>query len=232
MPHKSTFCSVCDLSIPNKAFSAHLRSNTHKNNSSIEIVKGIEKISSAFRSRIASYRVLAPNTELDQIRPPAHFLLTLRKHVKQLLNARLDAFDTVKVNLELFAEFTLPKNETCEIKSFATRNIIVHKNYDFSEMFSKCILDICQKMETFQERDSGWSLLRNLYLEVNINKYNPLRASAFIELPKNIKLKRACINIQKKDIFCFLWCIMAALFKVKIMHIEFHRILISKTFLI
>ncbi|XP_049887050.1 uncharacterized protein LOC126381638 [Pectinophora gossypiella] len=218
MPTKSVYCSICDLSIKNKAFSSHLRSTLHKNNSSIRESDCIERISSAFRSRIASYRLRSSeNSEVGSAVacPPETFLRSLRKNVRQLIDARRDAFDSIKVNFELFAEFSLPQDDRREVKSFNTENIVIHKTYDFNDIFNKVVNLIATKVDEFQERDSGWYFVGNLYLEININKYNPLRASGFIELPQSIKMKRACINIKNNDNFCFLWCIMAALFPTK-----------------
>lgn len=220
MANKTVYCTVCDISVKSKAFSAHLRSNVHKNNSSIEISDGIEKISSAFRNRIASYRVRPLTSDSDSAElstcPPAEYLRRLRSRVHDLLVARLATYQSIKINFEFFAEFILPKNNIIEIKSFVfSQNVVLHNNYDFKGMFSKIIQYIVTQIDEFQERDSGWAFLRNLYLEVNINKYNPLRAARFIELPKTLKLKHACINIQNNDSFCFLWCIIASLFPAK-----------------
>lgn len=217
MSGKKIYCTVCDQSIQSKAFSAHLRSTLHKNNNAIEISESVEKLSSAFRSRIAGYRVRCPNTERAQseVDLPAEYLFRLRRTVRQLINAKVAQHINIKVNFELFAEFTLLKNDTIESKSFNTENICIHQNYDFNALFMKVIEIIRRKIDEFQERDSGWAFLKNLYLEVNINKYSPLRASSYIELPKCLKMKRACINIKNRDNFCFLWCIMAALFPAK-----------------
>lgn len=220
---RTIFCSVCDVSIKSKAFSAHLKSNLHKNNASVNESDGIIKVSSAFRSRIASYRVLCGDgcasdsvAGADQrAHPPAEFLLGLRRRVRALISARMQAHTSLKVNFELFGEFGLPKDDTVSMKSFATENITLHQSYDFNDMFSKVIETICHKIGSFEDKNSGWAFIRNLYLEININKYNPLRASSYIELPKIVKSKRACINIQNADNYCFLWCIMASLFPAK-----------------
>ena len=45
----------------------------------------------------------------------------------------------------------------------------------------------------------GWCLLNLVSLSINVVRYNPLRASSFIELPKSIKDKHACINVQNND---------------------------------
>ncbi|XP_046812321.1 uncharacterized protein LOC124421341 [Lucilia cuprina] len=70
-------------------------------------------------------------------------------------------------------------------------------------------------MSEFQERDSGWTLLDIAYLKININKYECLKGSNYIELPEWIMRKKACININNNDEYCFKWAIISALFKVK-----------------
>ena len=54
-------------------------------------------------------------------------------------------------------------------------------------------------------------MVKILYMEVNLNKYNPLRASSYIELPHSIKRKVAIINVQNDDQQCFAWAVTAAL---------------------
>lgn len=212
----TTFCSVCDVSVRNKGFSAHLKSILHKNNSAVVESDGIEKVYSAFRSRIASYRVRCDDgRDGESVYPPAEFLSRLRTRVRLLLSARMLAYSSIKVNFELYAEFFQHKNDSVSIKSFATENINLHQNYNFEETFLNIIHLICKKIENFEDRDSGWAYLRSLYLEVNINKYEPLRGSSFIDLPETIKNKRACINIKNSDNYCFLWCVVASLFPAK-----------------
>ncbi|XP_071052135.1 uncharacterized protein [Onthophagus taurus] len=57
----------------------------------------------------------------------------------------------------------------------------------------------------------GWTLMQILYMELNLNKYNPIRASNYIDLPSQIKAKRAVINIQNADDACFVWAVTSAL---------------------
>ena len=42
-------------------------------------------------------------------------------------------------------------------------------------------------------------------------RYIPLIASSFIELPKEITRKKACLNIVNRDEKCFMWSVLAAL---------------------
>ena len=41
--------------------------------------------------------------------------------------------------------------------------------------------------------------------------YNPLRGETWIDLPKELKDKRAIINMKNEDNKCFLWCLLRAL---------------------
>ena len=70
-------------------------------------------------------------------------------------------------------------------------------------------------LEEFQERDSGWALSRILNLIVNVNKYNPMHAGCWVELPREIMLRKAVINVRSIDNACFAWSVVAALYPVQ-----------------
>ena len=82
---------------------------------------------------------------------------------------------------------------------------------DLVEVYKDFKDEIHAKASSFQERDSGWSLKRLMFLDVNINKFNPISASSYIKLPKQIVDKKAILNIQNKDNGCFAWSITAAI---------------------
>lgn len=207
------FCTDCSIRIEKKRWVGHLKTNKHKINSAKEIKNGVFEISSAFKGRISSYRIMA--TDLFKFCLPESFLNSLKCKLKSLILNSLQRHVCLKVNFEYFSNFILFKDNKQEIKSFATKNFSVHQNWQFEELFQKLVISIKKKIEEFQDRDSGWTFLSNLFLEVNVNKYKPLKASSFIDLPKFLKNKKACINIRNNDNFCFLWCIIAALYPSK-----------------
>lgn len=67
-------------------------------------------------------------------------------------------------------------------------------------------------LDEFQERDSGWALACILNLTVNINKYKPLSAGCHNRLSRDIKLKKAVVNVKSRDNACFAWAVVAALY--------------------
>ncbi|XP_030760007.1 uncharacterized protein LOC115885288 [Sitophilus oryzae] len=56
----------------------------------------------------------------------------------------------------------------------------------------------------------GWTLQQLLHVDVRVNKINPLKASSYIPLPKEIEAKKAVLNIQNTDQKCFVWSVLAA----------------------
>ncbi|XP_076638294.1 uncharacterized protein LOC143350227 [Colletes latitarsis] len=66
-------------------------------------------------------------------------------------------------------------------------------------------------LDEFQEHDSGWALSRILNLIVNVNKYMPMHAGCVIQ-PREIRLKKAVVNVCSTDNACFAWLVVAALY--------------------
>jgi len=63
-----------------------------------------------------------------------------------------------------------------------------------------------------QQQGSGFNIGNVSYIDLNILKSTPLKASSYIDLPKDIKNKKAIINIKNTDNKCFLWSILAHLY--------------------
>ena len=51
-------------------------------------------------------------------------------------------------------------------------------------------------------------------IKFNYDKYNPTRGGSYIELPKWVSLKKACINIKNEDDNCFKYCIQCGVNKI------------------
>ncbi|EZA56769.1 hypothetical protein X777_03234 [Ooceraea biroi] len=98
-------------------------------------------------------------------------------------------------------------------KSINTRNRELFKTSDLQEWFTQYVIEpTLASLEEFQERDSGWALSRILNLTINVNRYNPMHAGCQIKIPKEIKLKKAVVNVQSKDNACFAWSVVAILY--------------------
>ncbi|GBN25228.1 Zinc finger protein 568, partial [Araneus ventricosus] len=68
---------------------------------------------------------------------------------------------------------------------------------------------ILEAVDEFIRRGSGWILDKIVHFELCVAKYQPLRASSYIILPKKLADKKAVLNIQNEDQKCLVWCLIA-----------------------
>lgn len=76
---------------------------------------------------------------------------------------------------------------------------IITATSDLDEVKENRFEKIIKKMDEFQERDSGWALLRILKKKGNINQYLPIRRTSSIKLSEYLIKKLACINVKNND---------------------------------
>ena len=71
-----------------------------------------------------------------------------------------------------------------------------------------------KSVDEFQRNGSGWVIKDIIRLDTTILEFDPLRASTYIPLPKEVSDKKAVINIKNDDEKCFLWAVIAAMYPV------------------
>ena len=57
---------------------------------------------------------------------------------------------------------------------------------------------LLKKINDFEVRGSGWLLHELSRLDLHTYVYDPLRASTYIPLPKDLQAKQAVVNIQNQ----------------------------------
>lgn len=204
-------CSECNVFISKRYLTNHFNSNTHKNNvfSSDSQLINVQLIESAFRNRVATYRVSCNTNNLDT---PETFLEKNKNTIFTLLDRSIANHCSLKVNFILNANFTQETKKLNNVFDFQLSNNIVTVTSDKNELFLSLVNEISVRLSNFERKDSGWSFVNVNYIDVNVNKYNPLRGSSYIKLPRDIHLKKAVINVQNNDYECFRWAILSGLF--------------------
>ena len=87
---------------------------------------------------------------------------------------------------------------------------------DEDELYDMVIETIKEKIDKLESAEgTGWRLHSIIKLELHTAEFIPLRESSYIELPKELKDKKAIINMKNDDDKCFLWCVLRALCPVK-----------------
>lgn len=211
-------CDSCNIEMNEFNHRYHARTNIHKANCLMKSeFENIHIIGTAFKNRIRSYRVNP--REQCQYHAPESFLYEQQSNIIKLIEMSLKKHTCIKVNFELFANFVLPKTEqelSRELKSFTIKYDIIYNSTDLVEFYSNITDNFCEKLSEFEHCQSGWSFESISHLEININKYTPLRGGSYIDLPTCIKNTKSCINIRSNDERCFLWSIVAALHPCKV----------------
>ncbi|XP_044741961.1 uncharacterized protein LOC123302932 [Chrysoperla carnea] len=171
---------------------------------------------SAFKSRIRT-GIISNLKHKD----PKEFLKDCKALCRSRIKNTLKKYEAIKVNTVFCGEFQImTANKTLsEYKPFTTSNVPIYQVTDMNEWFDKNVINpITRDLEEFEQRESGWSLVNIINLGVNINKYTPLLGSSYIELPTQIKRRKACINVKNNDDACFAWAVTSALYPVEKNH--------------
>ena len=99
-----------------------------------------------------------------------------------------------------------------EFKFHSVGKKIITESTDTIEIYHEMISEILEAMlKVEQAEGSGWVFMEVIRLILKIDKWDPLKASSYIDLPKELKNKKALINMKNTDNKCFLWCVLRAL---------------------
>ena len=142
---------------------------------------------------------------------------TFMNNVKPRVIDLIKSKGSIKVKLILTVRFTKENPATGNIDinvySFASKMEIVTEATDLSVLYDQMTDKIFELLQNFNNRGSGWQFDRVEHLDININPYNPLSASSYIELPGKLAEKKAIINVKNEnDNECFKWAVTSAVF--------------------
>ncbi|HEY9485712.1 MAG TPA: hypothetical protein VIQ04_03640, partial [Nitrososphaeraceae archaeon] len=169
----------------------------------------VEEAETAFASRLKTYNILNTKGYKDVRK----FLDNTQNIIEGKIKHTLKYMD-MKVNMVLVAEYKkgVDKDNMEYLETnFKTKNEIIVKATNLTDYYSGAKDHILNEMESFETRGSQWTLNKIHKLELRLNKYNPLKGSSYIPLPKVIDAKKAIINVKNGDNKCFLWSVLSAL---------------------
>ena len=102
------------------------------------------------------------------------------------------------------------------IRKFAFHSIgqkIITETTDPHEIFKEMMDEIEEEVQKVEHAEgSGWVFVEVENLTLHTDIWDPIKASSYIDLPKELKNKNAIINMKNEDNNkCFLWCVLRAL---------------------
>ena len=102
-----------------------------------------------------------------------------------------------------------------KISKFAFHSVgrkIITEETDPHEIYKEMIDEIEEEVQKVEHAEgSGWVFVEVENLTLHTDIWDPLKASSYIDLPKELKNKNAIINMKNEDNKCFLWCVLRAL---------------------
>lgn len=145
---------------------------------------------SSFNCRLSTRAIMPRHYHLD----PLMFIEEAFGTFKNVIDEELRIHIMLKVNLTFIAEFIKASSDGDEIEKFYfnSGNNIIDQASDLSLWYSENVYTkFVEKLSEFQERGSSWALYRIIELLINVNKYEPINGSSYIELPTFIQKKGA-----------------------------------------
>jgi len=92
----------------------------------------------------------------------------------------------------------------------------ITESTDFSNLFDTMTNKQLEDLEKFTNQGSGWKFDSVEYFDINIDPFEPLSGSSYIQLPKHLASKQAIINVKnERDNECFKWAVTSAMFPKK-----------------
>ena len=101
------------------------------------------------------------------------------------------------------------------IRKFAFHSIgqkIITESTDPHEIYKEMVDEIEEEVQKVEHAaGSGWVFVEVENLTLHTDIWDPLKVGSYIDLPKELKNRKAIINMKNEDDKCFMWCVLRAL---------------------
>lgn len=187
---KTVFCATCKVTIKKRYQNNHYNSNLHKNNcAKIQLaLSNVNFIETAFGNRDHTYKITykTDKTKTD-FETPELFMESINDTISILINEAIKDLTVFKINFIVHADFIQKTKQIKNSFDFQTSNFIIVQGDDLDMFLSTFKSTLSHKVCEFEKKDSGWSLTNIVSIDTNVNKFNPLGGTSYIELPHDIQ---------------------------------------------
>ena len=165
------------------------------------------KEKSAFNNFAVQYVIINTDPTYD----PITFLYNSGPPMINIMNTNRN----IKVKLYLNCLMKRADPAGTIIKKFAFHSIgqkIITESTDPHEIYKEMIDEIEEEINKIEQAEgSGWVFVEVESLALHADKWSPINGSSYIDLPKELKNRKAIINMKNEDNKCFLWCVLRVL---------------------
>ena len=187
--------------------SKQLKKKEEKANKFKEEIFIVKKSASAFKNFTVQYLIKG-----DPSFDPVEFMKYSKPAMTHIMNLNQN------IKAKLYLNCYLKKMSTLGfeiIKPFAFHSIgnkIILESTDVFEIYEEMTNEITEEMAKVEQTvGSNWVFFEVESLVLHTIKWNPINAGSYIDLPKQLKNKKAIINMKNEDDKCFMWCVLRAL---------------------
>ena len=158
---------------------------------------------SAFRNYTNQYVITNKNLGLG----PDKFLEYAKPPITNIFNSNRN----IKTILYLYVEMTQGERE--EEFAFHSKGLkLILEGTDENEIYDEMVEEILEEVDKTREAEgSGWKFEKVIKLVLHTTRWDPINAGSYIELPQELKNRKAIINMKNQDDKCFMWSVLRAL---------------------
>ena len=89
---------------------------------------------------------------------------------------------------------------------------LILEGTDENDIYDEMVDEIMEEInKTEMAENSGWAFVKVKELVLHTTKWEPVTAGSYIELPQELKNRKAIINMKNQDDKCFMWSVLRAL---------------------
>ena len=165
------------------------------------------------RATITAFKAYANAYTISNIRLKGLNGLTYFPYQFERLNEYLENHKGMKLNATVKISVVNIYDEMQDV-IVRTRSYTIINSDELKTALNNMRNDIGVRISDMALYQSGLMIVKTKDIHMMFNKYNPTRAGKYINLPKLISLKKACINIKNKDDKCLKYAIQCGYHKI------------------
>ena len=143
-----------------------------------------------------------------------NFVTAHLEDLKLFVRKKIAELGPLKIQLSVFVQMLKPTDDTKVGCHANTKSKVPTAEPSDDEIF-EMIDQINNSIQIFSTGGSGFVVQKIDHLDININKFNPIRGSSYIATPSASVGNHFLLNIRNKDNKCFAYSVLAAMFPEK-----------------
>ena len=158
---------------------------------------------SAFRSYTNQYVMTNTNLGLG----PEKFLKHAKPPIINIFNSNRN------IKTILYLHVLMSQGERIQEFAFHSKGLkLILEGTNENEIYDEMVEEILEEIDMARDAEgSGWRFEKVIKLVLHTTRWEPVNAGSYIELPQELKNRKAIINMKNQDDKCFMWCVLRAL---------------------